>query len=276
MRPNIDTQTRLYGVIGHPVAHSLSPAMHNRAFQAAGYNGVYLAFDVPEIAPAVAAGRALNIRGWSVTIPHKVAVMPLLDHVDPVAAGIGAVNTVINRDGRLAGYNSDGLGAVSALTEKTAVEDRSVAVIGAGGAARAIAFSLKQAGARVTIVNRAIPRGEALARDLNTPFLPLAELDRPMYHILINATSVGMAPYVDVMPVREHLLAPGMVVMDIVYNPLVTLLLKTAGKRGCVTVDGAAMFIYQGVFQFELWTGKKAPVAVMRETVMKALEKRHD
>lgn len=273
---NINTLTRLYGLLGHPVAHSLSPAMHNRAFQETGHNGVYLAFDVPEIAPAIAAGRALNVRGWSVTIPHKVSIMPLLDEVDPVAARIGAVNTVIQRDGRLVGYNSDGLGAVTALLEKTALQGQTVAVIGAGGAARAIAFSLKQAGARVAVVNRSVPKGEALARELDAPFVPLAEFDRPVYSMLINTTPVGMTPHADAMPFPESVLEPRMVVMDIVYNPLDTRLLRTARRRGCVTVDGVAMFVYQGAFQFELWTGKKAPAAVMRETVMKALEKRDD
>jgi shikimate dehydrogenase len=165
---------------------------------------------------------------------------------------------------------------VSALKEKTTINGRSAAIIGAGGAARAIGFSLKEEGARVTVVNRSPERGEALARDLDAPFLPLADFDRPMYHMLINTTPVGMTPHVDAMPVGERMLAPGMVVMDIVYNPLVTRLLKTAGERGCTTVDGVAMFVYQGVFQFELWTGAPAPVAVMRETVMNALRKRHD
>ena len=273
---NIDTQTRLYGVFAHPVGHSLSPVMHNRAFEATGHNGAYLAFDVPDITSAAAAARALNIRGLSITIPHKVAVMPLLDDLDPMVRKIGAVNTVVNREGRLTGYNSDGLGVVSALKEKTPIENKTVVIIGAGGAARAIGFSLKAEGARVTIVNRSHKRGAALARDLDAPFLPLADFRRPMYHILINTTPVGMTPHVDAMPVGEHMLEPGMVVMDIVYNPLATLLLKTAAKRGCTTVDGAAMFVYQGAFQFELWTGKKAPVAVMRETVMNALGKRHD
>jgi shikimate dehydrogenase len=273
---NIDTQTRLYGVFAHPVGHSLSPAMHNRAFEATAYNGVYLAFDVPDIVPAVAAVRALNLHGLSITIPHKVTIMPLLDDLDPIARKIGAVNTVINREGRLTGYNSDGLGVVSALKEKTPIENKSAAIIGAGGSARAIAFSLKEEGARVTIVNRSHKRGETLARDLDVPFLPLADFDRPMYHMLINTTPVGMTPHVDAMPVGEHMLEPEMVVMDIVYNPLATLLLKTAAERGCTTVDGVAMFVYQGAFQFERWTGKKAPAAIMRETVMNALEKRHD
>lgn len=271
---NIDTQTRLYGVFGHPVAHSLSPAMHNRAFAAVGYNGVYVAFDIADIGPAVAAVRALNIHGLSITIPHKVAVMPLLDDLDPIARKIGAVNTIVNREGRLTGYNSDGLGAVSALKEKTPIENKTVVIIGAGGAARAIGFCLKAEGARVTIANRSRNRGETLARDLDALFLPLADFRRSMYHILINTTPVGMTPHIDAMPVGDNMLDPGMVVMDIVYNPLATLLLKTAATRGCTTVDGAAMFVYQGAFQFELWTGKKAPVAVMRETVMSALEKR--
>jgi len=272
----IDPSTRLYGVLGHPVGHSLSPAMHNRAFTSAGHNGVYLAFDVTDIASAIAAGRALNVRGWSVTIPHKVDVIPLLDALDPDAERIGAVNTVVNRGGRLVGYNSDGLGAVAALKEKTSVAGLSAAVIGAGGAARAIGFSLRTAGADVTIVNRSPKRGEALARDLDAPFLPLADFDRPMYSILINTTPVGMTPRADAMPVGERVLEAGMVVMDIVYNPMATRLLETAGRIGCTTVDGVAMFVYQGAFQFELWTGAKAPLAVMRETVMNALRKKDD
>ncbi|AOY58753.1 shikimate dehydrogenase [Desulfococcus multivorans] len=273
---DIDTNTRLYGIFGHPVAHSLSPAMHNRAFAAMGYNGVYLAFDVADIGAAVDGGRALGLGGWSITIPHKVAVMPLLDEVDPVARNIGAVNTVVNQGGRLMGYNSDGLGAVAALTEKCVVEGRSVAVIGAGGAARAIAFCLKAAGARITIVNRSIDRGEALARDLDVPFLPLAEFSKPVYHVLVNTTAVGMTPLTDAVPVDERMLVPEMTVMDIVYNPLKTRLLKTAARRGCTVVDGVAMFVYQGAFQFECWTGMKAPVALMRDTVMNLLGKRDD
>ncbi len=273
---NIDTRTRLYGVFAHPAGHSLSPAMHNRAFAATGHNGVYLAFDVPDIAAAVAAGRTLNLHGWSVTIPHKVAVVPLLDALDPMAGKIGAVNTVINRNGRLTGYNSDGLGVVSALKEKTSLRNKTAAVVGAGGAARAIAFSLKAEGADVTIVNRSVKRGEALARDIDAPFLPLADFDRPLYHILINTTPVGMTPHVAAMPVKEETIAPEMIVMDIVYNPLITRLLQIAAGRGCTVVDGAAMFIYQGAFQFELWTGRKAPITLMRETVMNALERKHD
>ena len=137
-------------------------------------------------------------------------------------------------------------------------------------------FRSKQAGARVAVVNRSVAKGEALARELDAPFVPLAEFNRAMYPILVHTTSVGMTPHADAMPFPECVLEPGMVVMDIVYNPLETRLLRTARKRGCVTVDGVAMFVYQGAFQFELWTGKKAPAAVMRETVMKALEKRDD
>jgi len=273
---NIDTNTRLYGILGHPVSHSLSPAMHNRAFATTGYNGVYLAFDVPDIRAGVSGGRALGLGGWSVTIPHKVAVIPLLDDLDPAARQIGAVNTVVNQEGRLIGYNSDGLGAVAALKEQCPVEERSVAVIGAGGAARAIAFCLKAEGARITIVNRSVDRGEALARDLDVPFLPLAEFNKPVYHVLINTTAVGMTPHTDAMPVAERMLAPEITVMDIVYTPLETRLLKAAAQRGCTVVDGVAMFVYQGAFQFERWTGLKAPVNLMRDIVMHLLGKRHD
>ncbi|GBC61431.1 shikimate dehydrogenase [Desulfonema ishimotonii] len=270
---NINTRTSLYGVFGNPVSHSLSPAMHNAAFRQVGHDGVYLAFEIREIEAGITAVRALNIRGVSVTIPHKISIMPLLDHLDPMARKIGAVNTVVNQDGVLTGYNSDGLGAVAALKEKTEIAGQSVAVIGAGGAARAIAFGVQAEGGNVTIVNRSADKGERLAKDLNADFRPLSEFSGEDVRILINTTPLGMTPNVDATPVPADKLEPGMVVMDIVYNPLETRLLREAGARGCTTVDGVAMFVYQGAFQSELWTGQKAPVDVMKQMVLDALKK---
>jgi shikimate dehydrogenase len=271
--PCIDSNTRLYAVMGNPVGHSLSPVMHNAAFRQTGHNGVYVALQVTDLPGAVAAIRVLNIRGCSVTIPHKVTVMDLLDHVDPMASKIGAVNTIVNEAGRLCGFNSDGPGALTALLEKTPVDRRRVAVIGAGGAARALAHGIAEHGGQLTIVNRSQDRGRRLASQLECQFCPLVDFSGVGYDILINTTSVGMVPDADQMPVAHACLRPGMTVMDIVYNPLETRLLSAARQAGCTVVDGVAMFVHQGAFQFERWTGKKAPVQLMKRTVLDVLGK---
>jgi shikimate dehydrogenase len=275
VRPMIDTYTQLFGVIGNPVRHSLGPAMHNRALTVMGYPAVYLAFEVADVAAAMVGMRSLGIGGLSVTIPHKVAVMQQLDEVDDLALRIGAVNTVVNRDGRLIGYNTDCFGAVAALKEKTTLLGHRVAVLGAGGAARAVGFGLAAEGALVTIFNRDSSRGEALARALGVDFCPLADFSRKVPDIVVNTTSVGMWPNVQVMPISEDVLSDNLVVMDIVYNPLETALLRAAQKRGCRTVDGVAMFVLQGARQLELWTGQAAPTDSMRSAVVDALAGRN-
>jgi shikimate dehydrogenase len=261
----------LYIVVGNPIGHSLSPVMHTSALAHSGLDGCYHAFQVENIAAAVDGIRGLGIRGASITIPHKIAVLPYLDEVDSMAANIGAVNTVFNKDGVLYGYNSDWAGAVKALSEKTVIKGKKVAVIGAGGGARAIGFGLKQEGGIVTIINRTKSRGEKLASDLGCLFMPLAELTKLPYHIVVNATPVGMTPDVNSMPLSPNLMEPEMVVMDVVYNPLKTRFLQEAENIGCTTVDGVSMFVHQGAVQFELWTHKKAPVDVMRKVVLEAL-----
>jgi len=262
----------LYVVVGNPIGHSLSPVMHNSALAHSGLDGHYLAFRVENIAAAVDGIRGLGIRGASVTIPHKISVLPYLDKVDPMAADIGAVNTVVNRDGVLHGYNSDCVGAIKALAEKTVIKGREVAVIGAGGGARALGFGLKREGGIVTIINRTASRGEKLARDLGCRFRPLAELKKLPYHIVVNATPAGMTPDVNSTPLAPKLMAPEMVAMDMVYNPLKTRFLKEAQSVGCTIIDGVSMFVHQGAVQFELWTGKKAPLDVMRRVVLEELE----
>jgi len=258
----------LYAVIGNPIGHSLSPVMHNSALAHCGLDGCYLAFQVENIAAAVTGIRGLGIRGVSVTIPHKIAVMQYLDEVDPMAVDIGAVNTVLNRDGYLYGYNSDCIGAVKAIAQKTAIKRKQIAVIGAGGAARAIGFGLQQEGGVVTIVNRTTSRGEKLARDLGARFMPLADLKELRCHIVVNATPVGMMPDVDHIPLTPKLLEPEMIVMDMVYNPLKTRFLQEAENIGCTIIDGVSMFVHQGAVQFELWTSHKAPVDIMRKVVL--------
>jgi shikimate dehydrogenase len=246
--------------------------MHNAAFRASGFDGVYTAFEVADVPSAVKGIRALGIRGVSVTIPHKVSIMPLLDEIDPVAMEIGAVNTIVSEGGVLKGYNTDCHGAVAALMEKTEVIGKRALIIGAGGAARAIGFGLAGKKSHVTFCNRTEAKAQDLARELGTGFCKMDEIGDSAWEIIINTTSVGMTPDTGQMPVPEAILRPGQCVMDIVYNPLETRLLKNAARAGCLTVDGAAMFIHQGAIQFELWTGRKAPIEIMKETVLKALK----
>jgi shikimate dehydrogenase len=265
----IDGRTKIYGIMGMPVSHSLSPAMHNAAFRAAGLNNVYVPFPVDDVQKALQGFRTLRICGVSVTIPHKQAVIPFLDKLDPVAERIGAVNTlVIDADGTISGHNTDWLGANRALTDHLPLAGKKVVLLGAGGSARAIGFGLLEAGASLVLCSRTPKRGRALARDLNCDWEPLSAAAQLEGDILINATSVGMAPASEAMPVTEACLDAFPVVMDIVYSPLNTTLLQKAEQKGCVTVNGLAMLLYQGAAQFELWTGKTAPVEVMRETLM--------
>ncbi len=268
----IDTKTSLYGVIGDPVSHSLSPAMHNAAFNEIRYNGAYLAFHVTDLPSAVKGMRGLGVKGVSVTIPHKVTIMDLIDDIDDMALNIGAVNTLVNKDGRLCGYNTDCLGAISALEEKTDITDKQVVMVGAGGAGRAIGFGILAKGGKLTIANILEDEGTKLAQDLGVDYYHLSEFNKLDYDILINSTPVGMSPDVEKMPVAVEDLKENKVVMDIIYNPLKTRLQKEAEKKGCTTVDGVAMFVYQGVAQFEMWTGRKAPYELMRQIVLDNLK----
>lgn len=267
----IDGKTELYGIIGNPVAHSLSPAMHNAAFSALGLNKAYLPFLVRDVAGAMTGLTALGIRGASVTIPHKQAVIEHLDSIDPVAAKIGAVNTLIITDGAIHGANTDWLGANRALAEAIPLAGASILLLGAGGSARAIGFGLLEAGASLTIASRTPEKGQSLAQLLGCPWLHLAEAATLRADALINATSLGMAPQQDLLPIAKEALANFGVVMDIVYAPLKTRLLHEAGQAGCRTIDGLAMLLYQGAAQFELWTGLQAPVDVMRQSLLTSL-----
>ncbi len=257
----------LFAVFGNPVAHSLSPVMHNAAFAAAGFHGVYAALQVEDIRLAVSGLRALGLGGASITIPHKESVMDCLDYIDPAARRIKAVNTIVNDGGVLKGYNTDCGGVVQALEEKTPIAGRAVAVIGAGGAARGVVCGVMSRGAKVIVFNRTVENAEALAADFGAESRPLSEFTAQRIDILINTTPVGMTPQMDDTPVGREKLNRDLVVMDIVYNPLKTRLLKDAASVGCATIDGLSMFVYQGVRQFELWTGLPAPAEIMRLAV---------
>ncbi len=275
---NIDVHTQFCGIIGNPVEHSLSPAIHNAAFQKLGLNCVYLAWKVESIGDAIKGLRALgNFRGASVTIPHKVSAIPFLDELEPTARHIGAINTIVAEEGRLTGYNTDATGALRALREGgVTLAGRHIILLGSGGAARAIAFALaaESGASRLTILGVDDKERSALTRDLrNKTTLAvdddgLAEhtLDRtvPGAHVLIHCTPIGMSPQTDATCVPASLLHPGLAVMDIVYNPRETRLLKEAKCAGCKTIPGLDMFLNQAVTQFELWTKRPAPVDVMR------------
>jgi shikimate dehydrogenase len=271
----IDQNTQLYGVVGNPIGHSLSPAIHNAAFLAGGMNAVYLAFETEDIQACLKGIKGLGIKGMSVTIPYKTEVMPFLDKVEDQAAAIGAVNTIVNRDSQLAGYNTDSLGALRALEENTELSGKRCVMIGAGGAARAIGYVLKDKGVELTIANRSVERGISLCKTLDCRFVKMEEVVNERGDILINTTPVGMTPNEESCPVPEKVLKKGMVVMDIIYNPLETRLLAMARARGCVVVNGLAMFVYQGAEQFRLWTGREAPIKIMFEAAREALNSRN-
>jgi shikimate dehydrogenase len=267
----IDQQTQLYGVIGHPLGHTLSPVLHNAAFRALALNAVYLAFETLNLPEALAGMKALNLRGLSVTIPHKTAVIPLLDGVDELAGKIGAVNTITNRGGRLIGTNTDALGALKALQETTELAGKSGLIIGAGGTARALGFMLREQGVRLTLTNRSPDRGKALADLLDCPFLPLNEINQVKADLLIQTTPVGLSPQADQCPVGPENLEKGLVVMDVIYNPPETRLIRLARERGCAVVSGLTMFLHQGAEQFRHWTGLEPPFPEMAAALERAL-----
>jgi shikimate dehydrogenase len=275
---DINAYTQFCGLIGNPVEHSLSPAIHNAAFQKLGLNFVYLAFRVEAIGDAIKGLRSLgNFRGASVTIPHKVSAVPFLDSLEPTACHIGAINTIVAEGGILKGYNTDAIGALRALHEGgVALNGRQVVMLGSGGAARAIAFALAaETGIdRLTILGIDDRERTALVRDLRSKtgmavqesFLDEGTLRKvlPDTHVLIHCTPMGMSPKVHQTSVPAALLHAGLTVMDIVYNPRDTQLLKDAKAAGCRVIPGLEMFLHQAAAQFELWTDQAAPVDVMR------------
>jgi len=279
---DVNPDTQLCAVIGNPVAHSLSPAIHNRAFQELGLDFVYLAFRVEDVRSAVSGMRALeNFRGLSVTIPHKVAIIEHLDEVAEVDAQIGSINTVVNEAGSLRGFGSDGPGARQALVEgDVEVAGEPVLILGSGGAARAIGFDLAHRAEPSSLVILGVVEDEleTLVRDLKerTGVNATGELlgDRSLERriaesrVLIHATPVGMHPREDECLVPPEWMHAELAVMDIVYNPYPTRLLKDAEARGIKTIPGIEMFVNQALLQFEAWTGERAPREVMKQVVL--------
>ncbi len=283
----LTAHTRLVGIIGWPVKHSLSPSMHNAAFAARGMDWAYVPLPVSPkwVKEAVLGLRALGFRGANVTVPHKEQVIPFLDHLTPEAQAIGAVNTiVVEEDGRIWGTNTDADGFLNdLLAHDVQVEGEPVLVLGAGGAARAVVYALARAGARVTIANRTLGRAVELARQIHMA-LPGASFrvvefsaesltrEAETHTILVNATSVGMWPDVEASPWPSDAgFGRIKVVYDLVYRPRLTRLLRDAEAWGCQVIDGLGMLVRQGAESWRLWTGQVPPVDIMRQAVEEAL-----
>ena len=269
---------KIYGIIGDPVAHSLSPVMHNAAFEKLGMDAVYLAFRVSpeEVGDAIRGAKSLGISGLNVTIPLKEKALFFVD-AEPIAKKIGAINTIDFSSGTPVGYNTDGIGSLRVLKETVGeINGKNVLILGAGGAAKAISFYLDGEGAKITIANRTKERAVHLTSKLsNADFSGLGvELEKRIEasDILINATSVGMHPNEDATLVSADMMHPDLVVFDIVYNPMETKLLREAKRAGVKKrVDGVKMLVYQGAASFRIWTKKEPPIEVMEKVVRDAL-----
>ncbi len=267
----ITRRTRVYGVIGDPIAHSLSPELHNAGFQARKVDAVYLPFLVHELRDFLGAIAPLGVAGFSVTLPHKQSILRHLDDCDPLAGSIGAVNTVVLREGqKLYGYNTDYVGVLRALGQRMPVRGSRVLIIGAGGAARAVAFALAQAGAAVSILARRKQRAKALAWAIGGEVIARDRLAHEFFDAIVNATPVGMHPFVDRSPLESRELNCRLL-FDTIYRPQRTRLIELAARRGIGVVSGVEMFIAQGTAQWEIWTGERAPLGPMRRAVLRAL-----
>lgn len=268
----ITRRTRVYGVIGDPIAHSLSPQLHNAGFQARKMDAVYVPFLVHDLRDFLAAIAPLGIVGFSVTLPHKQEILHHLDDCDPLAASIGAVNTIVVRGGgKLYGYNTDYVGVLRALEQRMPLRGSRVLILGAGGAARAVAFALAQSGASVCVCARRPIMARALARAVEGEAVSRNRLRQEFFDAIINATPVGMHPQVSRSPLEADELNCRLL-FDTIYRPQRTKLMQLAARRGIEAVSGVEMFIAQGTAQWEIWTGERAPVEPMRRAVLRALQ----
>jgi len=275
----IDADTAVYGVIADPIGHSLSPRIHNAAFRESGLNAVYVPFRVPRdhLAEFMADRHELGVAALSVTIPHKEAMLSHLDLADGVVRGIGATNTVVFRDGKTVGYNTDYKAAMESLDRVVAnksekpLSGRKALVLGAGGVSKTLVFGLIRRGAIVTVASRTRERSEALAKAMSCQAIDWSERHSVKPDVLINGTPLGMHPDVDETPFDAKHLRPGMIVFDTVYNPERTLLIKQARNAGCRVISGLEMFIQQAALQYQYFTDKEAPVDAMREEMKRAI-----
>lgn len=277
----INTETKLIGLLGYPLGHSYSPVMQNAALKKCNLNKLYIPIEVkPKNLEAVVKGISkMNFDGFNVTIPYKIDIMKYLDQIDEEARLIGAVNTVKVSDGNLKGYNTDGRGFLRSFEENTgtSIKGKNIFILGSGGAARAIGVTMALNGAaKIYICNRTYERAKHLAYDINKISKAIVvpkeneKIKKAIEdsNILINTTSVGMLPNIDQIPLNINLFNKNLIVCDIIYNPLRTKLLKAAEDKGCKTLPGLPMLVYQGGEAFEIWTGLKAPI----DTMFRALE----
>jgi 3-dehydroquinate dehydratase/shikimate dehydrogenase len=271
---SIDAQTHVYGVIGDPIGHSLSPVMQNAALRARKVHGVFLPFRVTDLRDFLRAIEPMGVRGFSVTLPHKARILGYLDECDPLAADIGAVNTVVVRGaGKLYGYNTDYTGVLHAMQKRIKLRGARVLLFGAGGSARAAAFALARAGASVLVCARRAARASELARAVGGEAIPRRALrGGAQFDAIVNATPVGMYPHPDASPLSAAELNCR-VVFDLIYRPRKTRLLQLAAQRGIETISGLEMFVAQGAAQFEIFTGMRPPVAAMRRAVESVLQR---
>lgn len=263
----IDAKTKLCCLIGNPVEQSFSPQMHNVSYKALGLNYVYLAFKVIDVKKALAGLRELNVAGISVTIPHKLEVLKYVDQIDKVASAIGASNTIINQNGKFIATNTDWIGAIAALEEKTSLANKKVALLGAGGAARALAYGLTKTKTSISVFNRTRTKAQQLVKDFNlNGAYPISDLDQiKKAEIIINTTSVGMVPNIDESPIPSGCINSNQLVFDIVFKPKETKLIQYAKAKKAKVVLGYKMLLYQAAEQFKLFTGIDAPLDVMEK-----------
>src|SRR3989344_4372050 len=275
---NISAKTKICMVIGDPIEHSLSPIMHNAGYEKVGIDSefVFLACNVivDQIADFVAGIKAMKIRGVSCTLPHKMEVMKYMDDIDEIAKKIGAVNTIVNDRGVLKGYNTDLIGAIAPLQKITLLENKKVALIGAGGVARAFAYGLTQKGSNLTIYNRTIEKAQELATKFGGDARSFDTLeDVKNMDIIINATSVGLDPNYNESSLPKKLITDKHIVFDVIYVPYDTKLLRDAKQKGARIIHGIEMLLQQGIAQFKLYTGYDAPEETMRNALLDHLNR---
>ena len=281
----ITGKTKITGVIGHPIEHSMSPPMHNNAYKQLNMDYVYVAFHVqPEdIEKLITSAKTLGICGLNVTIPHKTTIIPYLDEIDETAKKIGAVNTIQFKDNKAKGYNTDGIGAIKSIQEYTTLQDKNILILGAGGASKAISFSLINENINsLTIANRTKENAEQLIENIKKQ----TNFTKIQYHtindvdeiiedmdIIINTTPIGMYPHHEVKPpIKTDNINKNHIVMDIIYNPLETQLLKQSKENGAQTINGTSMLINQGLVSFEIFTGEKATYKSFEEALLNQLK----
>jgi shikimate dehydrogenase len=264
----MNSKKRLFALFGNPVEHSLSPLMHNAVFDTLKLDARYIALPVENARDIVACMRRMNINGASITIPHKTALIEYLDEITESSRQIGAVNTVVSSEGTLKGDNTDWIGLICALQESVKITRNTFAVLGAGGAARAVVFGILQEGGIPVIFNRTIQKGEMMAREFGCEFNPLEDIGKASAYCLINTTSVGLSPDTERSPVSKAALPNFAWVMDIIYNPLKTKLLHDAEESGCSTISGLSMFVHQGAEQLKIWMNVQPPRDFMKKVVL--------